>query len=142
MSAPRILAGQLPGQRALKFSLLIGALLAGGNPAVAQNETAEQKKVVEAIEKAQQERRAIVDSLLGEIEVNGKVMPAGSLQRETVFLAGNNLIELKILEFIVAEWKARKPAVTSIPARVMARSNVEARGARCPPSQSATTLLR
>ena len=96
--------------RVFQFSLLTGALLAVAAPSFAQGttvETAEQKKIVAEIEKAKAKRQAIVDELLGAIEVNGKVLPADSLQRETVFLAGNNLIELKILEFIVAEWKQR-----------------------------------
>jgi hypothetical protein len=68
---------------------------------------AEQQKLVEEIQKAKDLRQQIVSDLLKSIEVNGKELPADSLQRETVFLAGNNLIELKILEFMVEEWKAR-----------------------------------
>ena len=68
---------------------------------------AEQQKLVDEIRKAKDLRQQIVSDLLKSIEVNGKALPADSLQRETVFLAGNNLIELKILEFMVEEWKAR-----------------------------------
>jgi hypothetical protein len=67
----------------------------------------EQQKLVDEIRKARDLRQQIVSDLLKSIEVNGKALPADSLQRATVFLAGNNLIELKILEFMVEEWKAR-----------------------------------
>lgn len=96
-------------RRALPASFLIGALLATSSVALSQTEeqTAEQKRLVSEIQKAKAQREKIVSDLLGSIEVNGKVLPTGSLQRETVFLAGNNLIELKILEFIVEEWRDR-----------------------------------
>jgi len=96
-------------RRLIPASLLLGAFLVMSPAAASQTDpqVEEQKRLVSEIQKAQAEREKIVSELLGSVEVNGKVLPSGSLQRETVFLAGNNLIELKILEFIVEEWKER-----------------------------------
>jgi len=90
-------------------SILMGATFLSSPFAAAQPDpqVAEQQRLVEEIQKAKDAREKIVDTLLGSIVVNGNALPADSLQRETVFLAGNNLIELKILEFLVEEWKQR-----------------------------------
>ena len=96
-------------RRPVFTSILIGAIVTSSPFAVAQpgSQVAEQKRLVSEIQKAKDARDKVVDSLLGSIVVNGNALPADSLQRETVFLAGNNLIELKILEFLVEEWKER-----------------------------------
>jgi hypothetical protein len=67
----------------------------------------EQQKIMDEIKVATDDRRRLVDELLGAIEINGTALPTDALKRETVFLAGGNLIELKILEFIVEEWRDR-----------------------------------
>lgn len=41
------------------------------------------------------------------LEVNGKQVSPSDLKRELIFLAGSNLIELKILELIVVDWRDR-----------------------------------
>ncbi|MCB9869806.1 MAG: hypothetical protein H6837_08105 [Planctomycetes bacterium] len=86
------------------FLVSLGSLLPAQVPEAKQQE---QKRLLQQIDEAQAERQQIIDGLLHSIQVNDKTLSPQDLKRETVFLAGQNLIELKILEFIVQEWKDR-----------------------------------
>ena len=78
------------------------------NPEVAEaaaKAEAAGKEMLAAIRKTQEESAAIRASLMGPVRVNGKVIPADQVRREAVFLVGVTQLELKILEFIIEEWK-------------------------------------
>ena len=75
------------------------------DPQAATN--AKEQAIIDATNVAKAKSDEIRDQLLGGIEVNGKKLTPKELKRETVFLTGTNLIELKILEFILEEWKER-----------------------------------
>ncbi len=62
-------------------------------------------KILAEIRKSQEETAAIRARLMGPVRVNGKLIPAEQVRREAVFLVGVTQLELKILEFIIEEWK-------------------------------------
>ena len=90
---------------------LVGALVAplaaqkAESPEVAKN--ASEQAIMDATGKILLESNLIRDKLLAAIEINGRVLSPSELKRETVFLTGTNLIELKILELRMAT--ATKP---------------------------------
>jgi len=87
--------------------LVISTLCPAQNkqPAEAAAEVAGQKLLGE-IRATQEETAAIRARLMGPVKINGKVIPAEQVRREAVFLVGVTQLELKILEFIIEEWKA------------------------------------
>jgi hypothetical protein len=95
------------------FTNLLAILISGTvliplgaqDPQKAKNE--KERGIINATKKVKDESSALRSKLLRPIQVNGKSLSPLDLKRETVFLAGTNLIELKILEFIVEEWKER-----------------------------------
>jgi hypothetical protein len=79
--------------------------LGAQDPQKAKNE--KEQGIITAMQKMKAESSDLRSQLLTTIVINGEELSPLDLKRETVFLAGTNLIELKILEFIVEEWKER-----------------------------------
>ena len=95
--------------RTLPLTILLVATaaqpLSAQDPQKAKNAT--EQAIIDRTKVATKESTEWRAKLLDAIEINGKTLSPLELRRETVFLAGTNLIELKILEFIVDEWKER-----------------------------------
>ncbi|MHC4812629.1 MAG: hypothetical protein ACYTKC_16015 [Planctomycetota bacterium] len=79
--------------------------LAQATPEAEKVAEAEGRKVLAEIRETQSEMATIRARLMGPVKVNDKVIPADQVRREAVFLVGVTQLELKILEFIVAEWQ-------------------------------------
>ncbi len=63
------------------------------------------RKVLAQIRDAQREMAGARAKLMGPVRVNDKVISADQVRREAVFLVGVTQLELKILEFIMEEWR-------------------------------------
>jgi hypothetical protein len=83
----------------------LGIAQSGPPSNVDKTAEAEGRKVLAEIRDTQKEMATIRARLMGPVKVNDKVIPADQVRREAVFLVGVTQLELKILEFIVAEWQ-------------------------------------
>jgi hypothetical protein len=96
---------------ALAVGLLAGSLLSAqgesGQEPGSPSGTKAEREILAEIEKVKAETSDLRTELLRGLRLDGQPIDPAKLRRETVYLAGTNLIELKILEFIVDEWRDR-----------------------------------